>query len=366
MIRQYKPKVIGVDSFFNCEGRLRDSLNCPALLDTLGNLLLEDAIREAGNVVLVSKLLQKAKTAEDENMIDVYDSIEFSDIRFSINAKHGYANLVTDPPAVYQDDVKQCRTFVPKYKVYDEENYAFAVQMCMMYDPEKTKRFLARNNEEEIINYRGNVEFQDIRLTSLREKETTTTRYPQMFYALDIDQLINGEFDSTFFKDKIVIMGYLGKYFGDTSWDDKYFTPLNRKVAGRANPDMFGAVIHANIVAMILNEDYVNELADWVNILIAFLVCFFTIALFIVIEKRLPMWFDTLSVTIQVIQLLAISGLIVYAFASWSLVLELTLTLAASALVGPSYDIYKGFQNQIFEWSARRRLTKQKDNVLNE
>lgn len=363
IIRQFKPRVIGVDSFFNCEGRLRDSVNCPALLDTLGNLLLEDAIREAGNVVLVSKLLQKAKTSENENMVDTYDSIEFSDIRFSINAKHGYANLVTDPPAIYQDDVKQCRSFVPKYEVYGEDNYAFAVQMCMMYDSVKTKRFLARNNDEEIINYRGNVEFQDIRLSTLRDKEITTTNYPQMFYALDVDQLLNGEFDSTFFKDKIVIMGYLGSYFGDTSWDDKYFTPLNRKVAGRANPDMFGAIIHANIAAMILNEDYVYQLADWGSYLVAILVCFLTIALFIVIDNRLPMWFDTLSVTIQVFQLLAVSGLIVFAFATWSLALELSLTLGASALVGPCYDLYKGFQNQITLWSEKRRLTKQESGV---
>ena len=31
---------------------LRDSINCPALLDTLGNLMLSQAIQEAGNVVL--------------------------------------------------------------------------------------------------------------------------------------------------------------------------------------------------------------------------------------------------------------------------------------------------------------------------
>jgi CHASE2 domain-containing sensor protein len=359
IINQFKPKVIGIDSYFNCEGRLRDSINCPQLLDTLGNLLLADAIKEAGNVVLTSKLLQKTKTSLDDNLIDFYDSMEYSDLNFSMYAKHGFANLITN--ADYQEDVKQCRSFVPKYSVNGEDQYAFAVQMSMMFDSVKTNRFLRRNKKEEIVNYRGNVEIQDIRLKTLRQKETATTRYPLMFYAVDVDQLFNGEVLPELFTNSIVIIGFLGSKFGDPSWNDKYFTPLNKKVAGRANPDMFGVVVHANIVAMILNEDYVNELAEWQKYAIAFLVCFLTVLLFLIIDYRLPLWFDALSVLIQVVLLLAVSGLIVFCFARFDFKLDLTLTLAASALVGPSYDIYKGFQNQIRKW-----LTKKPVDVLKE
>jgi CHASE2 domain-containing sensor protein len=352
IINQFKPKVIGIDSYFNCEGRLRDSINCPQLLDTLGNLLLADAIKEAGNVVLTSKLLQKTKTSLDDNLIDFYDSMEYSDLNFSMYAKHGFANLITN--ADYQEDVKQCRSFVPKYSVNGEDQYAFAVQMSMMFDSVKTNRFLRRNKKEEIVNYRGNVEIQDIRLKTLRQKETATTRYPLMFYAVDVDQLFNGEVLPELFTNSIVIIGFLGSKFGDPSWNDKYFTPLNKKVAGRANPDMFGVVVHANIVAMILNEDYVNELAEWQKYAIAFLVCFLTVLLFLIIDYRLPLWFDALSVLIQVVLLLAVSGLIVFCFARFDFKLDLTLTLAASALVGPSYDIYKGFQNQIRKWLTKK------------
>ncbi len=366
IIRQFKPKVIGIDGFYNCEGRLRDSINCPQLLDTLGNLMLEDAIKQAGNVVLVSKLMQKTKTSLNSEAIDVYDSMEYSDIGFSLFAKHGFANLVTDPPAVYQEDVKQCRSFIPNYKMYDEDHYAFAVQMCMQFDSAKTKRFLIRNKEEEFINYRGNVEFQNIRLKTLHDKETATTNFNNRFSALDVDQLFNYEFDSSLFKDKIVIMGFLGEAFGDPAWDDKYFTPLNKKVAGRANPDMFGVVIHANIASMILNEDYVNALHEWQKYVIAFMVCFLTVALFITIDRKLPAWFDTLSVTIQILQILAISGLVVYFFAIFTFKLDLTVTLAAAALVGPSYDIYKGFKNQITIWQYKRKLTKTENEVLTE
>jgi len=355
-IRQYKPKVIAIDSYFDCEGGLRDTVNCPALLDEMGNLLLSNAIQEAGNVILVSKLLQ-SDSLSNSNAVDGYDSLEISDPEFSNYAHNAYANLVTD--AVYQEDVKQCRKFVPRWELNGKTEYAFAVQICMDYDSVKTKRFLARNNEEELINYRGNVEIQDLRLQSLRSKETATTKYPIMFYAVDVDQIANGEVLPELFKDNIVIMGFLGSYFGDPSWSDKYFTPLNKKVAGRANPDMFGVVVHANIVAMILNEDYVNELAEWQKYAIAFLMCFLTVALFMLIDEKLPIWFDAFSVIIQVIQLLLISGLMVYAFAGYSFKLDLSLALAAAALVGPGYDIFKSMQKQVDLW-----LTKRRDRVL--
>ncbi len=356
MISEYKPRVIGVDGFYNCEGGLRDSISCPQLLDTLGNLLLANAIEQAGNVVLVSKLLQ-SDSAAYANAIDVYDSIEYADPIFTHNTKSAYANLVTG--ADIQEDVKICRSFIPKFKVKGKDEYAFAVEMCMLYDSVKTKKFLARNNEEELINYRGNVEIQDIRLKNLKNKSTTSTKYPIMFYAVDVNQIMDGEVSPEVFKDKIVIIGFLGDHFGDVTWTDKYFTPLNKKVAGRANPDMFGVVVHANIVAMILNGDFVNELAEWQKNAIAFLVCYLTVLLFIKIDVKLPAWYDALSVIIQLIQILLISGLVVYTYAGYSFKLDLATTLGVAAVVGPCYDIFKSVQNELI-----KRFTKSKPEVL--
>ncbi len=357
IISSYKPKVIGIDGFYNCEGGLRDTVNCPQLLDEMGNLLLANAIQEAGNVVLVSKLLQ-TDSLSGLNAVDGYDSVEYADPIFRENARNGFANLVTD--ANFQEDVKICRKFVPQWNVRGVTHYAFAVEMCMRFDSVKTKKFLARNNEEELINYRGNVEIQDLRLKNLKRQNTQSTNFNGMFYAVDVDQLQKGEILGDIFKDNIIIMGFLGSRFGDITWEDKYFTPLNKKVAGRANPDMFGVVVHANIAAMILNEDYVNELADWQKYLIAFVICFFTVALFKIIDEKLPIWFDAFSVLIQIIQLLLISGLMVYAFVACSFKLDLTITLAAAALVGPGYDIFKSAEKQLQSW-----LTKRRERVLN-
>jgi hypothetical protein len=104
IISKYKPKVIGIDSFFGCPTLSRDTADCPKLADVMGNLLLSNAIQEAGNVVLVTKILQR----DTALAADQYDSIRTSDAMFSeFSIRQGYANLETD--AEFQDDAKTCR-----------------------------------------------------------------------------------------------------------------------------------------------------------------------------------------------------------------------------------------------------------------
>ncbi|HET7179823.1 MAG TPA: CHASE2 domain-containing protein [Chryseosolibacter sp.] len=361
IISKYKPRVIGIDSYFNCEGGLRDTFNCPQLLDTLGNLLLSNAIQEAGNVVLVSKLLQSSKLYK-AGVIDEYDSLEYSDPLFQDYARSGYANLITN--AEYQEDVKDCRSFPPSKLINGKQYPAFAVQMAMLYDSAKTMKLLSRGNEEELINYRGNVEMQDVRLASIKNKDLATTRYPVMFFALDVDQVLNDDFFPEIIKDKIVIFGFLGEYFGDQSWNDKFFTPLNKKVAGRANPDMFGVVVHANIVSMILNGDFINQLEEWHKYVIAFIFCYFNIALFFYINEKFPVWFDSLSLLIQVVQIILLMFATVMIFARYTFKLDLTLTLLTIALAGPCFEFYDNVLTSWLRIWKDKRLTNRKEDVL--
>ncbi len=352
VISQFHPKVIGIDGFFNCEGGLRDTVNCPQLLDTLGNLLLAASIQQAGNVVLVSRLLQ-SDSLFNSGDIDIYDSIELSDPLFSDNAHNAFANLASG--ATYQEDVKICKSFIPKMDVKGKQQLAFAVEMAMLYDSVKTKRFLARDKYEEIINFKGNFEIPDVKIKNLRASMDSTSAFRVLCYALDWEPLLRGDYIPAMFENNVVIMGYLGDYFGDPSWNDKFFTPLNLKVAGRANPDMFGVVIHANIVAMILNEDYVNEISLPAQIAIALIVCFLNVLLFYWMDKHFPAMYDGLSVVIQIIEILIVSGLIVYFFSAFNYKLELTLTIAAVALIGPCFDVYKSVENTLAERFTTRK-----------
>jgi CHASE2 domain-containing sensor protein len=185
-----------------------------------------------------------------------------------------------------------------------------------------------------------------------------------MFFALETDQVFKQEFLPDMIKDNIVIFGYLGSYIGDPSWSDKFFTPLNNKVAGRANPDMFGLIVHANIVAMILNEDYVNELAEWQNYLIAFLFCFVNIAVFFWINHKAPLWFDSVSLMLQVLQIALLMGFTIYLFAGSSFKLDLTLTLAAIAAAGPCFEFYHNVLSPALARLWLKLFTKKENEVL--
>jgi CHASE2 domain-containing sensor protein len=349
IISKYGPKVIGIDGFFDCSKGLRDTINCPQLRDTFGNLMLSNAIQEAGNVVLVTKVLQ----ADTLLPPDVYDSLRRSDSLFTTHAiREGYANLDTD--AAFQDDVKTCRLFNPKLDIKGKTHYAFAVEIAMAYDSMKTQTFLKRNNYAEVINYRGNV--YDI---------FGSTNYPQMFYTLDVEDIAAENFVPEMIKDKIVIFGFLGEYLGDPSWDDKFYTPLNKKLAGKANPDMFGAVVHANIVSMILNEDYVAQMAEWQEVMMAIILCLLNVALFSLINTNMPLWYDGITKLLQLIQLILYSVLMVMIFAWYSFKFNVTLTLAAVALVGDVYEVYMSvFKNLYYKIKGWFTITPKDETVL--
>src|SRR5690606_13240589 len=115
-------------------------------------------------------------------------------------------------------------------------------------------------------------------------------------------------------KDKVVIFGYLGAELGDPSWTDRFYTPLNQVLAGKSNPDMFGVVIHANIVSMILHGEYINSMPDWGEILMGFVLCVLNMALFLKIMYRLPDWYDGITKLIQVIEIFLFTVLMVLVF----------------------------------------------------
>jgi CHASE2 domain-containing sensor protein len=281
---------------------------------------------------MVTKVLQR-----DSNLTEnVFDSLRLSDNIFSDYAyRQGFANLETG--AAFQDDVKTCRTFTPKLPVSGEKNHAFSVELAMAFDSIKTRKFLERDNYSEVINYRGNV--FDV---------MGSTNYPQMFYTLDVNDVFNENFVPEMIKDKIVIFGYLGAYLGDPSWDDKFYTPLNKKMAGKANPDMFGAVVHANIVSMIMNEDYVEQMPDWQQVAMAIIICLLNVALFSLINTYLPLYYDGITKLLQLIQLLFYSAIMVLIFHWYSFKLNITLTLAAVALVGDIYEVYMSVIKNLF------------------
>ena len=53
--------------------------------------------------------------------------------------------------------------------------------------------------------------------------------------------------------------------------DDIHYTPLNEVVSGKSFPDMYGVVIHANILSMILSGKYPTLVSGFGSYIFAFL-----------------------------------------------------------------------------------------------
>ncbi|MEQ8924892.1 MAG: CHASE2 domain-containing protein [Fulvivirga sp.] len=351
IIDKYKPKVIGIDSFFKgygYGGTADDTLKTLYLSEVLTNIQAE--------LVMVAKVDQTDSLAEIHAGEEVYDYLYLSDSMFIKNAHSAIANLDTD--AEFQDDIKICRKFPPKREVLGtgEEYLAFAAKMAQLYDPSSTEPLLERDKDFEIINYRGDfVNFFD------------QSRFSTRFYALDWYQVLQEDFVPEIIEGKIVLFGYLGEEFGAAQWEDKFFTPLNTKIAGRANPDMFGPVIHANIVSMILNRDYVDSLTETQEIILGILLCYLNVLLFSYIYRNMGVWYDGATKLIQVIEVMLILFIIIQLFATVSFKLELSIGLFAVALAGDLLEVYYGVvRNVVMKLLDRVSKKKRKAPVTSE
>jgi hypothetical protein len=111
---------------------------------------------------------------------------------------------------------------------------------------------------------------------------------------------------------------------------------------------------------MILNEDYVDEMPIWFQIGLAIFILLLTVALFFKIEEKLPIWYDLLSLVIQVILVVLFSFIMIIGFSKYSVKLDFTLTLAASALVGTCFELYNGGVLRLYE-VITSRITKRSE-----
>ena len=173
---------------------------------------------------------------------------------------------------------------------------------------------------------------------------------------LDWLDIFEGNFVPEVFKDKIVILGYMGSDLSDTSWDDKLYTPLNMEYAGRTNPDMYGVVVHANILSMILNGNFIDSMSERTGLLVGVLLCLLNVVCFSLIYKLLPRWYDGLTKSIQLIEALLLLLIVVLVFHFFSYKLNLTLGIIAVLFAGDSLEVYYGVLKNLFSKEQRRLL----------
>ena len=100
--------------------------------------------------------------------------------------------------------------------------------------------------------------------------------------------------DKSLVKDKVVLLGYLGTPTGNKyDVEDKHFTPLNEVTAGKSIPDMNGLTLHANIVSMIITNNFMYKVSNFWLLIITFVSSFMASIYFIWLDKRLKISYRT-------------------------------------------------------------------------
>ena len=309
IINLFQPRAVGIDVFF-MEPK-----------DSASDKVLQHALDRIENLVMASRLLENDKGE--------VIGIERSHDLFTSNAFQGFANLDTE--ALRQEDYKTCRNFPPSRTIKGEYNEALAVKLAEFIPGNAVEILRSRKKAFEPIYFLGNA-----------ADMLGTTEYGSVFNALDVQDVLALNFDAAVIRDKIVILGYMGSDFSDTSWDDRFYTPLNDKYVGKTNPDMYGAVVHANITSMLANGRFINEIDDskgW-GILRAIGICLFILMIFSLIHFRYKVWYDGLTKLIQVLELLGVLFVIVWIFHDYNIKLNLLLSTLVIVLYGDLLEVY--------------------------
>lgn len=324
ILNKYNPKVIGLDATFDFERSWEEDSALVRVLSETDNIVLAENLQYDFETEEILPPLQPPLHLKQDNHL-------------------GFVDLLTN--AETQEDLKMCRDFLTKEEIEGETHYAFSVKMAMAFDSIKTKKFLDRGNNIETINYKGNV-FSFV-----------SSRYGMKYFVLDVHDVLEETFTPDLLEGKVVIMCHLGAYLGDPNTnEDRYFTPLNKNYVGKAEHDMFGGVVHANIVSMILDEDYIDSMPENAGIILAIIMGLINVFLFKIVYASLPRWYDGITKVFQLIELAFFSFLMIRIFEIYSYKADFTLTLIVIALSGDSIEVYHGVVKNLFSKEKRKQV----------
>jgi len=340
IINEYKPKVIGIDAFFRKPKHSEDPYMDSLLV--AGDSALSRAFAKTENLVLVSENFENVST----NKID---SVGYSHSMFVRYSKPGFADMITKGT----DHFKSARHCIPKDTLNGKLILSFPSMIAYIYAPQKVKRYLSRNNDTEIINFQGNIDAR---------KEGVSANSKIFLTALDVNQVFDRQFDPSVIKDKIIIMGFMGESLEDNTWEDKFCTPLNENYIGRTLPDMYGVVVHANIVAMILKEDYINDMPFLWNLGIGLVFIFLNVWLFSWLHLNTAEWWDGISMIIALIGVLLLSMVTLAIFNLYNYKFDITLMSVALLLSANLIELYWGIIKPLYNRTKEKNVSLQSNN----
>jgi CHASE2 domain-containing sensor protein len=296
-VNTYNPKVIGLDIYFESER------------DPEKDSILREAFSRAKNLVGVSVAVpDKHDFTINKNHFD------------DVIAKRGYANLIGE-------DIGTIRYYSPFEKVNGVKYPQITTALIKEYDSVAYHKLEKRHKEVEPINYKRRV---------------------HQYQIIENQDLMMDNVDSSILKDKIVLLGYINLDQNDV--EDKKFTPMNDKFAGKSLPDMNGIVVQANIISMVLDGDFIKKTPAWVAWLVAIVIGWIHMSLFIRYYLESHIWFHLVAKLAQVFSAIFFAYVGMYIFDTFELKLDMKYTLYVIAL---AVDVIY-FYEALVTWMHRK------------
>lgn len=289
----YQPKVMGLDAEFHTER------------DPEQDSLLSEALGRHQNLVLVSRL-----NFSDKN------NLQTPGFFGNVDVKRGYGNLISES----DEEIRTVRYYSSYEKEKKKRYTSFGAMLVKEYDSTAYEDLMSRKKKQEILNY---------------------SRHTNQYLIVDWETLMADGVEESQIKGKIALLGYVNNDPNDI--EDKFFTPLNEKVAGRSRPDMNGIVVHANYISMVLDKDYIKKLPSWVNWLIAVLIGWLHMSFFIRYYLENHIWFHLVAKIAQLLSAIFFVFLGIAVFSKFNIKLDMKYSLIVIALAVDVIYFYEAF-----------------------
>ena len=146
-------------------------------------------------------------------------------------------------------------------------------------------------------------------------------------------------------REKIVLVGIMGPNTKTLSTEDVYFTPMNKKYIGRSNPDMYGVVVHANIISMVLDSrggqsQFINTLPNgWSNAMVIFVI-YAIMALYSFIRHKNEEWYELLSNITTLAGFVLVFIVIIYSLHWLNYEIQMPALFFGIMLSTPIFELY--------------------------
>jgi len=231
----------------------------------------------------------------------------------------GYANFIGEEKGVI-------RSYSPFEKDSLVVHKSFTSAIMEMADINNYHALEKRDNEIELINYK---------------------RSTENYMVFDWLDVLDNKVDAALLKNKIVLLGYIDNTGFNIA--DKHYTPLNKDFIHKKVPDMDGVIIHANILSMIMANQFIHKMPNWLNFLLAVFLTYLHIAIFVNYYINNHKWLHVRFIDIVAIQFLLSIIFISVGISLLRLNYYFDFTLPLYAIMLSLYVLYfyEGFTNWI-------------------